>query len=91
MAEAKLGEGGLPAPKSGRELRERTATKAKEGARELVPTEPEAKRARKEGRPSGPTDPNGLRAGVSQRKAPTEAPEERGATPGTEHAPGSDL
>ena len=43
------------------------------------------------GRPSGPTDADGLRAGQGQAEAPTEAPEEKGADPATEHAPGGDL
>jgi hypothetical protein len=46
---------------------------------------------RKTGRPTGPTDEDGLRPGQTQPDAPTEAPEERGAAPATEHAPGGDL
>ena len=43
------------------------------------------------GRPTGPTDEDGLRAGQDPSDAPTEAPEERGGAPTTEHAPGGDL
>jgi hypothetical protein len=43
------------------------------------------------GRPTGPTDEDGLRPGVAHERAPTEAPEERGEQPATEHAPGGDL
>ena len=45
----------------------------------------------KSGRPSAPPDEDGLRAGQSHHEAPTVAPEERGETPETEHAPGGDL
>lgn len=45
---------------------------------------------RQDGRPTGP-DQDGLRPGTEQPAAPTVAPEEEGATPSTEHAPGSDL
>jgi hypothetical protein len=43
------------------------------------------------GRPTGATDADGLRGGQDHADAPTEAPEERGKTPSTEHAPGGDL
>jgi hypothetical protein len=43
------------------------------------------------GRPTGTTDEDGLRAGRPQDATPTVAPEERGATPEIEHAPGGDL
>lgn len=45
---------------------------------------------RRDGRPTGP-DQDGLRPGADHQSAPTVAPEEEGATPTTEHAPGSDL
>jgi hypothetical protein len=45
----------------------------------------------KPGRPIGATDPDGLRSGQDHADAPTEAPEERGQAPSTEHAPGGDL
>jgi hypothetical protein len=44
-----------------------------------------------DGRPTGLPDADGLRAGRSSESAPTVAPEERGETPATEHAPGGDL
>ena len=43
------------------------------------------------GRPTGPTDEDGLRPGVAHESAETEAPEEHGEQPATEHAPGGDL
>jgi hypothetical protein len=43
------------------------------------------------GRPTGDLDSDGLRPGQSHERAPTVAPEERGAEPSTEHAPGGDL
>jgi hypothetical protein len=46
---------------------------------------------RADGRPTGPEREDGLRPGTAHPAAPTEAPEEKGATPSTEHAPGSDL
>jgi hypothetical protein len=58
-----------------------------------VEREPEhpIERQHVEGRPSGPTDADGLKAGRDHSEAPTEAPEERGDAPTTEHAPGGDL
>ena len=55
------------------------------------PDEPRPPTEEKSGRPTGPPDADGLRAGRSHREAPTIAPEERGETPETEHAPGGDL
>jgi hypothetical protein len=46
---------------------------------------------RSDGRPTGPEQQGGLRPGTDHPAAPTVAPEEEGATPSTEHAPGSDL
>lgn len=43
------------------------------------------------GRPTGATDEDGLRPGVRHEDAPTEAPEEHGASPAVENAPGGDL
>jgi hypothetical protein len=45
---------------------------------------------RMDGRPTG-EQPDGLRPAAAQPDVPTVAPEEEGATPTTEHAPGSDL
>ena len=45
---------------------------------------------RRDGRPtSGATDE--VEAGRPAESTPTEAPEEKGGTPSTEHAPGGDL
>ncbi len=44
---------------------------------------------RGDGRPTGQTDP--LEEAPPANAVPTVAPEEEGATPTTEHAPGSDL
>jgi hypothetical protein len=46
---------------------------------------------RMDGRPTGSDQQGGLRPGTEHPAAPTVAPEEEGATPTTEHAPGSDL
>jgi hypothetical protein len=47
---------------------------------------------RRDGRPTGkPAVATDIRAGVPAEHAPTVAPEEKGATPSTEHAPGGDL
>jgi len=51
--------------------------------------DPEGERA--DGRPTGETDEDGLQAGLGSASAPTEAVEEEGAHPTTEHAPGGDL
>ena len=45
---------------------------------------------RNDGRPSG-TDDAGIRPNGPESDLPTVAPEERGGTPPTEHAPGADL
>jgi hypothetical protein len=46
---------------------------------------------RQDGRPTGEQPLDELRPGTDARSAPTEAPEEEGGEPTTEHAPGSDL
>ena len=46
---------------------------------------------RADGRPTGTLDEDGLRPGIPSTSAPTEAVEEEGALPTTEHAPGGDL
>jgi hypothetical protein len=46
---------------------------------------------RADGRPTGPRDDDGLRPGQEPATAPTEAVEEQGDQPSTEHAPGGDL
>jgi len=45
---------------------------------------------RGDGRPTG-ADEGTLAAGRTVEEVPTVAPEEEGATPATEHAPGADL
>ena len=44
---------------------------------------------RRDGRPTVPTED--IEAGRPAEHTPTVAPEEEGATPSTEHAPGGDL
>ena len=46
---------------------------------------------RLDGRPSGEGQVDELRPAMPADQAPTEAPEERGGEPATEHAPGGDL
>ena len=52
---------------------------------------PPAEAPDKSGRPTGPPDPHGLRPGAPHEEVPTEAPEQEGGTPSTEHGPGGDL
>lgn len=52
---------------------------------------PPAQAPDKSGRPTGPPDPEGLRPGKPHEAVPTEAPEQEGGTPSTEHGPGGDL
>jgi hypothetical protein len=61
------------------------------GERDPGAAAPDPEPGRSEGRPTGPADTDGLRAGRDQHEAPTEAPEEQGEEPETEHAPGADL
>ncbi len=45
---------------------------------------------RRDGRPTGDDDSD-LKPGIEPDDAPTVAPEEKGGSPSTEHAPGGDL
>ena len=46
---------------------------------------------RRDGRPTAPAPTDDVAAGRPAEHTPTVAPEEEGATPSTEHAPGGDL